>query len=89
MSRPFSNESVFRAVAHPVRRRIIELLRRGELHVLDLAQSFRITLPTMSHHLAVLRSAGLISQRRVGQRRVYRYQPQAIHDIARWIKSLE
>jgi DNA-binding transcriptional ArsR family regulator len=54
-------DAIFAALAHPVRRAIIERLSAGDASVNELARPFRVSLPTISRHLAVLESAGLVS----------------------------
>lgn len=77
-------DRIFRAVADPTRRRILERLHRRELTVLELCQPFRITQPSLSKHLAVLRRSGLIAARRAGRHRYYRLAPEPLEQIAAW-----
>ncbi len=66
-------------------------LKHGERSVgelLELAGS-TITMPTLSRHLAVLRDAGLVRQRKAGQKRVYRLQNQASQRALRWLKQMD
>ena len=65
---------VFRAVADPTRRRMLELLQRGDLAVAELSGPFRISQPAVSQHLKVLREAGLVRSRKAGRRRLYRLE---------------
>lgn len=85
MSRPINGDDVFRAVAHPVRRRVLELLRDGERGMGELAAPFRMSLPCFSNHLRVLREAGLVTQRRAGIRRVYRLRSDKLRQINAWL----
>jgi DNA-binding transcriptional ArsR family regulator len=62
---------VFRALADPTRRQILEDLRAGELTSGEIAQRFPISGPSISRHLGVLRSAGLVRERRVANRTYY------------------
>ncbi len=62
---------VFKALADPTRRKILQLLNQGEMNAGDLASHFPISAPSMSHHSNVLRSADLITQRREGQQLFY------------------
>lgn len=64
-------ESVFKALASPVRREILVHLRQGELAAGDIAARFDIAAPTISRHLAVLKGAGLVSERRESNRILY------------------
>ncbi len=66
MSRPRNAESVFRAIADPKRRRIIELLTADERTVGDLMGVMKIKKASMSYHLGVLIQADLVRQRRTG-----------------------
>ena len=52
--------SVFDALAHPIRREVLELLKGGRLSAGELAERFEVTKPTMSGHFAKLKAAGLI-----------------------------
>ena len=63
--------TVFEALAHPTRRQILQDLKDGELAAGEIAARFPATGPTISRHLRVLRSAGLISERRVANRILY------------------
>ena len=56
----------------------------GELTVSDLCAPFRMTQPSLSRHLAVLRRSGLIAARRSGRHRFYRLDPQPLEQIAAW-----
>ncbi|MGI9004805.1 MAG: metalloregulator ArsR/SmtB family transcription factor [Streptosporangiaceae bacterium] len=63
--------SVFRALADPTRRQILQDLRDGELAAGEIAARFPMTGPSVSRHLAILRSAGLLRERREGNRILY------------------
>jgi DNA-binding transcriptional ArsR family regulator len=63
--------SVFRALADPTRRQILEDLRDGELAAGEIAARFPITGPSVSRHLSILRAAGLVRERRDGNRIIY------------------
>jgi DNA-binding transcriptional ArsR family regulator len=63
--------SVFRALADPTRRQILEDLRAGELSAGDIASRFPITGPSVSRHLSVLKGAGLVRERREANRIMY------------------
>jgi DNA-binding transcriptional ArsR family regulator len=78
---------VFAALADPTRRRIIELLARGELSAGEVAARFDCTAPAISHHLRVMREAGLVRQRVEGQRRIYTLDPAGLDDLERWVEE--
>src|SRR5262245_45598951 len=85
MPRPSATEDVFRAVADPTRRAVLEtLMQRRELPVSELADRLGVGLPMLSRHLAVLRSAGLVEERRLGRQRLYRLRPQPLQDLFDW-----
>jgi DNA-binding transcriptional ArsR family regulator len=63
---------VYKALADPTRRRILELLRRQEMSAGELAEHFDLSKPTLSGHFNVLRSAGLVDAERNGTSIIYR-----------------
>ena len=77
-------DQIFRAVADATRRNILELLLKRELTVQELCEPFRMTQPSLSKHLAVLRRSGLIAARRSGRHRYYRLEAEPIEQIAVW-----
>ena len=76
---------VFRALADPSRRAIFERLTRGESAVKDLTARFDISQPAVSQHLALLRGAGLVSERREGRCVYYRVEPKGLRPLVDWI----
>jgi ArsR family transcriptional regulator, arsenate/arsenite/antimonite-responsive transcriptional repressor len=76
---------VFKALADPVRLRLVSLIgahRGGEVCVCDLTTAFDLTQPTISHHLKVLRQAGIIDSERRGTWVYYRLVPAALERTA-------
>lgn len=82
-------QTVFRAVADPTRRAILDCLATKEESVLNLAASFDITLPAVSQHLRVLQDAHLVTRRREGRRIFYQLNPEPLSEVARWIHPYE
>jgi DNA-binding transcriptional ArsR family regulator len=80
-----AEDRVFRALADPSRRAIFERLTKGEAAVRDLTPRFRISQPAVSQHLAVLRDAGLVSERRDGRLVYYRIEPKGLRPLVDWI----
>lgn len=76
----------FAALAHPVRRRIVESTVRRGRGVTELAQQFEISLPAVSKHLRVLEAAGLITREVSGRDHVIRAQPQELERARKWIE---
>ncbi len=62
---------VFRALADPTRRQILQDLRPGELAAGEIASRFLISGPSISRHLSILKGAGLVTERREGKRILY------------------
>ena len=84
--RPAEHErSVFRAIADPTRRAILDRLRRGPTPVNELASAFSQSRPAISKHLRILREARVVSEERVGRERLYRLEPEQLQEIADWI----
>lgn len=63
--------TTFAALSEPNRQKILDLLKKKEMAVSEIAVHLNITLPTLSHHLDILKRAGLISFRRDGQKILY------------------
>ncbi len=76
---------VFRALADPSRRRILDRLVVGDASVNELAAGFATSRPAVSQHLRVLREATLVIERRDGRRRVYSINPQPMSIADAWL----
>jgi DNA-binding transcriptional ArsR family regulator len=81
--------AVFRALADPSRRAILERLTRGETAVKDLTARLDISQPAVSQHLATLRKAGLVSERRDGRLVYYRVDPKGLRPLIDWITQYQ
>jgi DNA-binding transcriptional ArsR family regulator len=77
--------STFEVLAEPSRRRILDLLAQEERPVGDLVASLPLSQPAVSKHLKVLREAGLVRCRTAGQHRLYRVDPQPLHEVDEWL----
>lgn len=75
---------VFKAIADPTRREILRLLRHEEMSAGEVAARFDMSKPTMSHHFAVLKAAGLITSRREGQTIWYALDTTVLEDVLAW-----
>lgn len=75
---------MFKALADPVRLRLLSLITSaaGEVCVCDLAAAFDLTQPTISHHLKVLREAGLVGSQRRGTWVYYRARPENLKQLS-------
>ena len=77
---------IFRALADPTRRAVYERLTAGEMSVSQLRTGMSVSQPAVSQHLAVLRGAGLVSERRTGRNAYYRADPQGLDPLLGWIE---
>lgn len=80
---------VFRALNDPIRRRILEMLRKGDLNAGDIAAAFDISKPSISHHLEQLRQADLVVSRKQGQFVVYSLNTSVLDEVLTWIYGLK
>lgn len=78
--------TIFAALADPTRRAILARLAQGEATVLELAEPFDLSLPTVSKHLKVLQQVGLITQGRRAQWRPCRIEPGPLKEVDAWIE---
>src|ERR671925_334185 len=76
---------VFRALADPTRRALLERLIAREMSVSELTADFHISQPAVSQHLSALRGAGLVVERREGRYAFYRADPQGLSPLLDWI----
>lgn len=78
-------EPSFAVVAEPTRRAILELLVGAERSVGEIERALRLSQPSVSKHLRVLREAGFVGSRTDGQRRLYRLRPEPLRDLDAWL----
>jgi DNA-binding transcriptional ArsR family regulator len=76
---------VFRALGDPTRRAVYERLTAGERSVSELRQGLPISQPAVSQHLAALKAAGLVGERREGRRTFYRIEPAGLAPLIDWL----
>ncbi|KIH98895.1 ArsR family transcriptional regulator [Streptomonospora alba] len=79
-------ERVFEVLAEPNRRRILDVLRRGEQPVGELVDRLGVSQPAVSKHLRTLREAGLVESRSQAQRRLYRLRTEPLRDLDAWLE---
>ncbi|MEU6019982.1 metalloregulator ArsR/SmtB family transcription factor [Micromonospora sp. NPDC048871] len=78
-------DEIAAAIADPVRRRIMELLREDRLTAGRIAAHFEISRPAVSRHLRVLRESGLVRDTVVGRERRYELDPTRLVDLLQWL----
>lgn len=82
-------DEVLRAVADPTRRAILRLVRDGEVAAGEIAEHFpTMSRPAVSQHLRVLADAGLVDVRPEGTRRLYRWRPDGLRDVATFVDDM-
>ena len=88
MKRSAPSPNVFRALADPTRREILQMLRKGTLNSGEIAEAFDATWPTISRHLAVLHAAGLVVSVRHKQEIRYELNTSVLQDLAQHLIEL-
>jgi DNA-binding transcriptional ArsR family regulator len=78
-------ESVFEVIAEPNRRAILGLLVSSERSVGEIERQLRMSQPTVSKHLRVLREAGFVESTVDAQRRLYRLKPESLQELDAWL----
>jgi DNA-binding transcriptional ArsR family regulator len=78
-------ESTFAIVAEPNRRAILSLLLSSERSVGEIERELRLSQPSVSKHLRVLREAGFVQSRIEAQRRLYRLRPEPLMELDAWL----
>ncbi len=80
-------EKALQAIAEPRRREILRLIYARELSVNEIAAHFDVTRPAISQHLATLKAAGLVVERREGRRRLYRARPESLAELRSYLEQ--
>src|SRR3954462_2373998 len=78
----------FDALGHPHRRAIVEQLRAGDRSVRELADALPISRPAVSRHLRLLKQAGVVTDRAVGARRLYRLHDEGIDAVREYLEQV-
>lgn len=84
-----SFQDSFKALSDPTRREILNLLRAGSASAGELLEHFSITGASLSHHLSILKHAGLIDDEKKGKYIIYTLNTTVLDDILNWIMSLK
>jgi len=77
----------FKALSDNTRRKILDLLKEKDMTAGDIADYFKITKPSISHHLSILKQAGLVSDERKGQFIYYSLNTSVFEDVVGWFIS--
>jgi len=78
-------DAALHAIAEPRRRKILELVSTTELSAGEIASRFDVTRPAISQHITVLKRADLLTERRVGTRRMYRARPEGLEELREFL----
>ena len=74
----------FKALSDPTRRKILQLLSKGDMTAGEIADCFEMTKPSVSHHLSMLKGAGLIDDERRGQNIIYSLNMTVFQQVLQW-----
>jgi DNA-binding transcriptional ArsR family regulator len=80
---------IFKALNDGTRREILELLRKKDMTAGEIAQQFDMSWPSISHHLDLLRQAGLVSAKKSGQFVYYSLDTTVVDEILKWLIQLK
>jgi DNA-binding transcriptional ArsR family regulator len=89
MARAATTSDTFNAVAEPRRRQILVFLANDERQVGEIVTALQLDQPSVSKHLGVLRSVGLVHVRRNGRHRLYKTNAEAIKPVHEWAGTFE
>ena len=84
-----SDADVFAAIAHPVRRQLLDMLSKGDQSVKELTAPFDMSRPAISQHLRILLDVGLVSEKRRGRERHYQLHPEGLKEVQRWLQTYQ
>lgn len=80
-------DQVFKALANPTRREVVDMLGRGPASMTELAAPFEMALPSFLQHLQVMEDAGMVSSQKNGRVRVFQLEAPALLTAEHWMDS--
>ena len=80
-------QDTMKALSDPTRRRILELLKKGPMPAGELGKEFDMTGATLSHHLSILKKAGLVQDQKKGTFIYYEINTSVMEDLLAWVVS--
>ena len=80
-------QEVLRALAEPRRQEILQLIGSSEMASGEIAGHFSVSRPAISQHLQVLKAAGLVTERKLGTRRLYQARPEGLAELRAFIEA--
>ena len=81
--------ALFKALNDETRRKMVELLKEKDMNAGEIAERFNISKPSISHHLDILKRAGLITSEKNGQFVEYSLNTSILEDLINWILTLK
>ncbi|CAG7644799.1 autorepressor SdpR family transcription factor [Paenibacillus allorhizosphaerae] len=78
----------FKALSDPTRRQILQLLRDKSMSAGEISEHFQISKPSISHHLNLLKQAGLVLDERQGQNIIYTLHTTVVEDVIGWMFNI-
>jgi DNA-binding transcriptional ArsR family regulator len=85
--RPRYFDLTFTALAHPVRRAILERVMQTELRITELARPFAMSLNAVSKHIRILERAGLVTRRRAWREHLVSFNSEPLKEVSAWIEK--
>jgi DNA-binding transcriptional ArsR family regulator len=82
------NGNTFKALGDKTRRQILSMLRKKDMTAGEIAQCFDMTKPSISHHLSVLKSAGLVEDVKEGQNVIYSINMTVLNELVSWLLEM-
>lgn len=79
---------VWKALADPTRRKILELLKNKSLNAGEIAAEFNMTKPSISNHLSILKQADLVYSEKIGQNVIYSLKTSVLEDMLKMLCDL-
>jgi len=84
-----SLQNTLKALADPIRREILNMLKSGNLTAGEISEKFDVSMPAVSRHLSVLKDADLIRDKREGKFIIYEINTSVLEDVMLWISELK
>lgn len=84
-----ADADVFTAIAHPLRRQILDMLSEDDYTATRLAAPFEVSRPAISQHLSILLDTGLVSREKRGREQIYQLRPENLAEVYQWIQHYE
>ncbi len=83
------DNDVFVAIAHPVRRDILDKLVKEDMNASRIAGTFKVSRSAVSQHLTILVDSGLVNRNKQGREQVYSIQADNLAEVYRWVQKFE